>query len=502
MSELKDELEEHEERIRYISNYEYNLPVDFLAMWTNIETAIEDIDKIKLELRTIQSEIQTLHDELANSLTIVAHVCSFMTFLRLSLSCIICSSPILPKGNPNDESYSQIPLFISYLKAANPTTITELETHTDENGSQHFKRLFISHGASQEGFHFLRKLMVVSGAHIRRSDSGFLIVAIGQYANFQTYPLAFAVVDHQTEEAWRWFLHQLEQCFPDNNKTTILSDGGGMAERAISACFPEASHVDCLRRLQLSLNLYFHDNGITNLVREAACAHTIGVFRRAFNRVNETNPDCATYLQSIGFPRWTSYYQAGDRYNIMTASIAHGFIHLLLPQTTGPIINLLNFYHTTVMRWLQTRLRASMDHPGVMSPGVQGFMDKLAVSKSQWQVLHISYGACEVVNSVGKIHFVNPLRRSCSCKVFNKLWIPCIHALVASDALRISAESLVHTCYTSVAWFETYIPQLYPCQEPLPAEATADGATELLPPISSPLVGRPRPKTRMVTINF
>ncbi|ESQ30747.1 hypothetical protein EUTSA_v10012299mg, partial [Eutrema salsugineum] len=98
-------------------------------------------------------------------------------------------------------SYVDIPVFFSHLKAANPTTITELETHADENGSHYLNRLFISHGASQEGFHFLRKLVVVAGANLRHSDSGFLIVVVIQDPNLQTYPLAFGVVDRQTEQA-------------------------------------------------------------------------------------------------------------------------------------------------------------------------------------------------------------------------------------------------------------------------------------------------------------
>ncbi|ESQ38838.1 hypothetical protein EUTSA_v10022491mg [Eutrema salsugineum] len=358
----------------------------------------------------------------------------------------------------------------------------KLQLQAIENqGSHYFKHVFISHGASQDGFPFLRKLIVVSGSLLRRSKPLFLIVAVSQDANFQTYPLAFAVVASKTDQAWRWFLLHLQKCFPDNNQMSILSDGGEMVSRALLACYPEANHVDCLCCVQLSVNLYFRDSTLKPLVREAACAHSVGAFHRAFNMIKERSPDCANYLQI-----------AGDRFNLMTAGIAQGFIHSLFPQTSGPIINLFHSYHTIIMLWFRTRLHAAMDHTGIMSPGVQSFMERVSRSKMQWTVIHKSSGSCMVTNTLGEIQFSNPLRRSCSCEIFNKLWIPCVHAMVASDALGPSAESLVHHCYTSVAWFECYISQVHPCQEAQPGQSITTVDIELLPPSTWTIVGRPR----------
>ncbi|XP_006408815.2 uncharacterized protein LOC18025639 [Eutrema salsugineum] len=403
----------------------------------------------------------------------------------------------MERVNPVDKSFSQIPEILSQIKAANPGTVTELATAASEQGSHHFKHVFISHGASQDGFPFQRNLIVVSGAHLRRNKPLFLIVAVSQDANFQTFPLAFAVVDSQSDQSWRWFLRHLEQCFSDSKQLTVLSDGGAMVSRALTACYPEAHHVDCLRRLQLSVHLYFKVNALKSLVREAACAHTAVAFRRSFNKIKEVNPDCADYLQVVGFPRWTSYYQAGDRFNIMTAGIAQGFIHSLLPQTVGPISNLLHCYHTTAMLWFRARLHAAMDHTGVLKPGVQSYMDRISTTKSQWKVIIKSSGTCEVISTQGEIQFVSPLRRSCSCKVFNKLRIPCVHAMVASESLGVSAEALVHHCYTSVAWFESYITQLHRYQELPNAETITQVFPELLPPSTSSIAGSPTATIRM-----
>ena len=61
-----------------------------------------------------------------------------------------------------------------------------------------------------------RPFIVVDGCHLKTKYGGQLLVAVGRDPNDQYFPLAFAVVENECKETWRWFL------------TLLLDDIGDM----------------------------------------------------------------------------------------------------------------------------------------------------------------------------------------------------------------------------------------------------------------------------------
>nr|KYP39649.1 hypothetical protein KK1_039035 [Cajanus cajan] len=52
-------------------------------------------------------------------------------------------------------------------------------------------------------------LIGVDGCHLKTKYGGQLLIAVGRDLNDQYLPLAFAVVETETKESWRWFLNLL-----------------------------------------------------------------------------------------------------------------------------------------------------------------------------------------------------------------------------------------------------------------------------------------------------
>jgi hypothetical protein len=52
-----------------------------------------------------------------------------------------------------------------------------------------------------------RKVIGLDGCFFKGSTNGELLCAIGRDANNQMYPVAWAVVDKETNESWDWFVH-------------------------------------------------------------------------------------------------------------------------------------------------------------------------------------------------------------------------------------------------------------------------------------------------------
>jgi hypothetical protein len=53
---------------------------------------------------------------------------------------------------------------------------------------------------------------------------GILLVAVGRDANDQYYPLAFGVVENETNDAWRWFLTLLLDDIGTDRRWVFISD--------------------------------------------------------------------------------------------------------------------------------------------------------------------------------------------------------------------------------------------------------------------------------------
>ena len=59
-------------------------------------------------------------------------------------------------------------------------------------------------GAMKKGFiHHYRPLVGVDGCHLKGPHGGILLIAVVIDVNNQIYPLAYALVEKETESFWR-----------------------------------------------------------------------------------------------------------------------------------------------------------------------------------------------------------------------------------------------------------------------------------------------------------
>ena len=71
-----------------------------------------------------------------------------------------------------------------------------------------------------------RPFIGVDGCHLKTAYGGQLLVAVGRDPNDQYFPLAFAVVENECKETWRWFLTLLLQDIGDidSHRWVFISD--------------------------------------------------------------------------------------------------------------------------------------------------------------------------------------------------------------------------------------------------------------------------------------
>ncbi|XP_022880686.1 uncharacterized protein LOC111397956 [Olea europaea var. sylvestris] len=97
------------------------------------------------------------------------------------------------------DSFQKLSSYCHILQESNPGTVTHIEI----DSRNRFHYLFLAFGASTRGYlHYLRPVICVDGNHLKGPYKGTLLLATAQDANKQIYPIAWGIVDAETNRSW------------------------------------------------------------------------------------------------------------------------------------------------------------------------------------------------------------------------------------------------------------------------------------------------------------
>lgn len=90
----------------------------------------------------------------------------------------------------------------------------------------------------------------MDGTFLKGRYGGVLLVATAQDANRHVYPIAFAVVDAETESSWDFFLKNLRIVVPDCDEQVFVSDRNPSIKTGIWTNYPLSKHGICIYHLK------------------------------------------------------------------------------------------------------------------------------------------------------------------------------------------------------------------------------------------------------------
>ena len=99
------------------------------------------------------------------------------------------------------------------------------------------------------------------------------------------------------------------------------------------------------------------------------------------------------------------------------------------------------------------------------------------------------------VSSVSSTNIVNLTQRRCSCRRFDLEKLPCVHAIAAAEARKLSRISLCHPYYRSNYLYNAYSTSIMPRDSETQVPENVEGKICLPPEVRQP-PGRPK-KSRM-----
>ncbi|XP_025661124.1 uncharacterized protein [Arachis hypogaea] len=121
-----------------------------------------------------------------------------------------------------EESYNELPRWLFAMQMYFPDTVM-------------FHRVFWTFPLCVEAFKHCKPLISIDGTHLYGKYGGTLLMAIAQNSNANILPIAFAVVEGETKEAWSFFLSYLREHVTPQPGVLVISDRHKSIDGALNA---------------------------------------------------------------------------------------------------------------------------------------------------------------------------------------------------------------------------------------------------------------------------
>ncbi|XP_042055142.1 uncharacterized protein LOC121799748 isoform X2 [Salvia splendens] len=390
------------------------------------------------------------------------------------------------------EAYSQLPYFCEKIMETNPGSLAAFSTKEDSS----FRRFFVSFRASIAGFHQCRPLLFLDSTLLYSKYQGTLLAATAADGNDDFFPVAFAVVDEETEDNWHWFLLQLKSALSTSEQITFVSDfQKGIRESLLDIFGKECYHGYCVRCLAEKLNKdlkgQFSHDARRLLIQDfhaAASARKHDEFERCVENIKAISVEAYNWVISSEPHHWANAFFGGARYNHMTSNFGREFYDWVSEVDELPITQMVDVLRGKIMELIYRRRLESSQWVTRLTPCMEEKLAQENLKARNLQVL-LSHGSTFEVRGDNSVEAVDIGNWDCSCKGWQLSGLPCCHAVavLGNNVYDYCSRFFTADCYRA-----SYAESINPMPNVEKPE-TSEAALVTPPPTKRP-PGRPKLK--------
>ncbi|KAL5065628.1 hypothetical protein RYX36_027365 [Vicia faba] len=396
------------------------------------------------------------------------------------------------------EAYTQLPFFCEKIKETNPGSFATFTTKEDSS----FHRLFVSFHASLIGFQqACCPLIFLDRTPLNSKYQGELLAAISLDGNDGIFPVAFAVVDAETEDNWHWFLQELKSALSTSEQITFVSDFQNGLKKSLSEIFENCHHGYCLRHLADKLNRdlkgqFSHEarRFMVNDFYAAAYASKPEIFERSIENIKGISPEAYNWVIQSEPEHWSNAFFNGTRYNHMTSNFGQQFYSWVSEAHELPITQMIDVLRGNMMETISTRREESNKWITKLTPSKEEMIQKEASDARSLQVLLSQGTTFEVCGE--SVEIVDLDNWDCSCRGWKLSGLPCCHAIAVFDCVGRDLYDYCSRYFTVENYRLTYAEPIHALPDiDRPVQVEPDMAVTIVtPPPTKRPPGRPKSK--------
>ncbi|XP_024979849.1 uncharacterized protein LOC112516847 [Cynara cardunculus var. scolymus] len=362
------------------------------------------------------------------------------------------------------DAYNKLPWFCEKIIETNPGSISKLVVGENKR----FKALFVSFYASLCGFqNSCRPLLFLEATSLRSKYGEVLLTANAIDGNDGFFPVAFAIVDVEDDNNWRWFLEQLKAAILNSQPITFVFDREKNLKMSVLEVFGDAhvgySIYHLLQSFKRNVRGPFNGDGKGFLlVHFLAAAHAVRLvgFRKATEQIKQISSQAYDWVMQIEAQHWTTSSFKGERYNHITDDIGRSLAKLLDDYRELPILHKIEALICTMIDAINdAKLDASMWSTH-LTPSKEKKLQDETVKSCGLKVLISSDILFEVRED--STHVVNLSNWSCTCFGWKETGLPCRHALAVFTLTGKSPYDFCSGYFTVAAYALTYTESITP----------------------------------------
>ncbi|KAJ9541248.1 hypothetical protein OSB04_027754 [Centaurea solstitialis] len=402
------------------------------------------------------------------------------------------------------EQYNRLRDYAAELQRTNPNTTVKLDVENEGSSeSIRFKRIYICFGALKKGFKAAKRdFLGLDGAFMKGPFPGQILTAVGLDSNNATYPVAYAIVEAETKNSWTWFLELLgdDLDLTTRSNFTFISDRQKGIIPAIAKVFPSAEHRFCVRHIHDNMKVFGRGKDLKDQVWICAAAATVPEFEQAMKTLKSMSSQAYEWLKQIPLHHWSRAHFTGRSHtDCLLNNICETFNNQLVDARDKPIITCLEYIREYLMKRIGNVNMVIQKSVGPLTPTAARVLESI---KKQAMHLTVIWGggtSYQVDGPWGDKCGVDMKDKTCSCRTWELIGIPCKHAVaciwnMASNGAEVGIPELwVHEVYWLDTWKKMYSFHLQPINGPK-MWPKVDYPLKVIPPTHHKPVGRPKKK--------
>nr|KAJ0199300.1 hypothetical protein LSAT_V11C600321330 [Lactuca sativa] len=382
------------------------------------------------------------------------------------------------------KQYAVLRDYVLELQETNVDTTVKIQVESEpncNNSTRQFKRMYVCLGALKKGFKIgMRDFLGLDGAIMKGPFPGQILTVVGVDSNNGIYPLAYAIVETENTDSWKWFLECLgnDLDMHANSNFTFISDRQKGLIPAIAQIFHCAEHRYCLRHIYENMRKVWRTTEYKEHLWNCAKATTI--------------PEFETLMREF-----ISYDMEAAMSDMLLNNLCEVFNSKLVKGRDKPIITCLEFIREYLMKRVCNVMKVINKCTGPLTPTGERLLQANISSASQYTTRWNGVSKYQVKGAWHDQHVVDIGQMTCSCRKWELTGMPCKHAIATINEMADNGEQVgeLYTYVHKVYWLETWKSMYSFTVDPIKGRSI-DCPTTLTPPPHHKQPGRPKKKRR------
>jgi len=260
--------------------------------------------------------------------------------------------------------------------------------------------------------------------------------------------------------------------------------------KAIHTILPQAEHRQCSKHIMDNWKRDSHDIELQRLFWKIARSYTVEEFNNYQADLKMYNIQAYTSLQLTSPITWSrAFFRTGTCCNYNLNNLSESFNRTIRQARRKPLLDLLEDIRRQCMVRTAKRFIIADRCKTKFTPRAHAEIEKMIPGVQNTQRYMSRDNLHEIyVNEVG--YFVDMDLKTCGCRKWQMVGIPCVHATCVIIGKKDKVESYVNDYYTRNRWRETYFRGIKHVQG-MPLWGRLNSLPVLPPPWRRDNAGRP-----------